>query len=218
MAVGVSEKRVDAYEKVTGRAKYTDDLAEKNMLVAKVFRSTIANGVVKSIDTSEAEKIPGVVKIITCFDVPQYKFPTAGHPWSTDPAHQDVADRLLLTSRVRYYGDDVAAVIAEDEVAANRAIRAIKAEYEEYPVIAVAAHHIDTNHHVNNAQYVEIAREVLPAGLCIRELRVEYKKAAVLGDNMIPRVSVEAGCYTVALCDTEGKPYAIVWLRSYCSE
>ena len=110
MAVGVSEKRVDAYEKVTGRAKYTDDLAEKNMLVAKVFRSTIANGVVKSIDTSEAEKIPGVVKIITCFDVPQYKFPTAGHPWSTDPAHQDVADRLLLTSRVRYYGDDVAAV------------------------------------------------------------------------------------------------------------
>ena len=101
MAVGVSEKRVDAYEKVTGRAKYTDDLAEKNMLVAKVFRSTIANGVVKSIDTSEAEKIPGVVKIITCFDVPQYKFPTAGHPWSTDPAHQDVADRLLLTSRVR---------------------------------------------------------------------------------------------------------------------
>ena len=43
MAVGVSEKRVDAYEKVTGRAKYTDDLAEKNMLVANVFRSTIAN-------------------------------------------------------------------------------------------------------------------------------------------------------------------------------
>ena len=56
MAVGVSEKRVDAYEKVTGRAKYTDDLAEKNMLVAKVFRSTIANGVVKSIDTSEEQK------------------------------------------------------------------------------------------------------------------------------------------------------------------
>ncbi len=135
MAVGVSEKRVDAFEKVTGRAKYTDDLADKNFLVAKVFRSTIANGVVRSIDTSEAEKIPGVVKIVTCFDVPQYKFPTAGHPWSTDPAHQDVADRLLLTSRVRYYGDDVAAVIAEDEVAANQALRAIKVEYEEYPFV-----------------------------------------------------------------------------------
>lgn len=135
MAVGVSEKRVDAFEKVTGRAKYTDDMAEKNFLVAKVFRSTIANGVVKSLDISEAEKIPGVVRIVTCFDVPQYKFPTAGHPWSTDPHHQDVADRLLLTSRVRYYGDDVAAVIAEDEVSANRALRAIKAEYEEYPFV-----------------------------------------------------------------------------------
>ena len=94
----------------------------------------------------------------------------------------------------------------------------VPAEYEECPVIAVATHHIDTNHHVNNAQYVEIAREVLPAGICIRELRVEYKKEAVLGDQIIPRVSVEAGCYTIALCDTEGKPYAIVWLRSYCSE
>lgn len=135
MAVGVSEKRKDAFDKVTGRAKFTDDLAEKNFLVAKVFRSTIANGVVKSLDISEAEKIPGVVKIVTCFDVPQYKFPTAGHPWSTDPSHQDVADRLLLTSRVRYYGDDVAAVIAEDEVAANQALRAIKAEYEEYPFV-----------------------------------------------------------------------------------
>lgn len=135
MAVGVSEKRKDAFDKVTGRAKFTDDLAEKNCLVAKVFRSTIANGLVKSIDTSEAEKIPGVVKIVTCFDVPQYKFPTAGHPWSTDPAHQDVADRLLLTSRVRYYGDDVAAVIAEDEIAAKRALKAIKVEYEEYPFV-----------------------------------------------------------------------------------
>ena len=87
-------------------------------------------------------------------------------------------------------------------------------EYEEFPAIAVAAHHIDTNHHVNNAQYVEIAREVLPAGLFIRELRVEDKKAAILGDQIIPRVSAEADCYTVALCDTEGRPYAVVWLRT----
>ena len=123
---------------------------------------------------------------------------------------------------VRVGEEDVAAygIGQEEKLPMDYAPRRIPlpAEYEEYPVIAVAAHHIDTNHHVNNAQYVEIAREVLPAGLCIRELRVEYKKAAVLGDNMIPRVSVEAGCYTVALCDTEGKPYAIVWLRSYCSE
>ena len=40
--------------------------------------------------------MPGVVRVFTCFDVPENYFPTAGHPWSTDPAHQDVADRLLL--------------------------------------------------------------------------------------------------------------------------
>ena len=50
--VGKSEKRVDAFDKVTGRARYTDDLCDRNALVAKVLHSTIANGVVKAIDLS----------------------------------------------------------------------------------------------------------------------------------------------------------------------
>ncbi|MCU6747248.1 MULTISPECIES: xanthine dehydrogenase subunit XdhA [Lachnospiraceae] len=133
--VGKSVKRVDAFEKVTGRAKYTDDLCGKEAYVAKILHSTVAHGIVKSIDTKEAEKIPGVVKIVTCFDVPKYYFPTAGHPWSTDPAHQDVADRLLLTEHVRFYGDDIAAVVAENEVAAAQAVRALKVEYETLPFV-----------------------------------------------------------------------------------
>lgn len=133
--IGQSVKRVDAFDKVTGRAKYTDDLCDRSAYVAKILHSTIANGKVLSIDKSEAEKIPGVVKVVTCFDVPKNYFPTAGHPWSTDPGHQDVADRLVLTDRVRFYGDDVAAVVAEDEVAAMQAIRALKVEYEEYPFV-----------------------------------------------------------------------------------
>ena len=135
MIIGKSVARVDAFDKVTGRSKYTDDLCERNALVAKICHSSIANGVVKSIDTSEAEKIPGVVKVVTCFDVPKNYFPTAGHPWSTDTAHQDVADRLLLTDRVRFCGDEVAAVVAENEIAAKQAIRALKVEYEEYPFV-----------------------------------------------------------------------------------
>lgn len=133
--IGQSVTRVDAPDKVTGRAKYTDDLADKSALIAKVLHSTIAHGYVKSIDTSEAERIKGVVKIVTCFDVPDIPFPTAGHPWSTDVHHQDVADRLLLNRHVRYYGDDVAAVVARDEVSAAQAIRAIKVEYEELPFV-----------------------------------------------------------------------------------
>ncbi|MEG0395618.1 MAG: xanthine dehydrogenase molybdenum-binding subunit XdhA [Oscillospiraceae bacterium] len=134
MSIGKSITRVDAYEKVTGGAKYTDDLLPKGALYAKVVHSTIANGLVKSMDISEAEKVEGVVKIFTCFDVPDIQFPTAGHPWSVEAAHQDIADRKLLNRRVRIYGDDIAAIVAENNVAADRAARLIKVEYEEYPV------------------------------------------------------------------------------------
>ena len=135
MEVGKSVPRVDAFDKATGRAKYTDDLCDRNALVTRIVRSTIAHGYVKSVDISEAEKVPGVVRIFTCFDVPDIKFPTAGHPWSVEPAHQDVADRRLLNRHVRYYGDDVAAVVAENEVAAGQAARLVRVEYEELPFV-----------------------------------------------------------------------------------
>ena len=133
--VGKSVTRVDALEKVTGRAKYTEDLCDKSAYIARVLHADIAHGIVRSVDTSEAQKLSGVVKIVTCFDVPKYYFPTAGHPWSTDPAHQDVKDRLLLTEHVRFYGDDVAAVVAENEVAAAQALRLIKVEYDPLPFV-----------------------------------------------------------------------------------
>ena len=118
--IGKSVPRVDAYEKVTGRAKFTDDLILNKCLVARVYHAKIGNG---------------VVKVVTFKDVPNHCYPTPGHPWSVELAHQDVADRNLLTGRVRYYGDDIAAVVAEDEVTASRALKLIKVEYEEYPVV-----------------------------------------------------------------------------------
>lgn len=86
-------------------------------------------------------------------------------------------------------------------------------EYEEADPITVAKHHIDTNHHVNNAQYVQIAREALTEDVKIQELRVEYKKAAVLGDLIYPRISRQENHDTVSLCDAKGSPYAVIWLR-----
>lgn len=138
MGVGKSMNRVDAWEKVTGGAKYTADLMPQGLLTAKVIRSTIANGVVKRFDLKEALSVPGVVKIVTCFDVPDIQFPTPGHPWSVEAAHQDISDRKLLNTRVRVYGDDIAAVIAEDEIAASRAARLVKVEYEEYEPLLTA--------------------------------------------------------------------------------
>lgn len=136
MYVGKKVTRVDAYDKVIGRTRYTDDLCDRGAYIAQVLHSTIAHGRVVSMDISQAEKIPGVIKVFTCFDVKEkHYFPTAGHPWSTDPSHQDVADRLVLSEEVRFYGDDIGAVVAEDEVAAAQALRAIKVEYEEYPFL-----------------------------------------------------------------------------------
>ena len=120
-SVGQRYNRVDARGKVTGEAKYTADLEPKDCLHAKVIHSTIANGLVKSFHLEEALKVPGVVKIVTCFDVPDCQFPTAGHPWSVEKAHQDIADRKLLNQRVRLYGDDIAAVVAVDEIACKKA-------------------------------------------------------------------------------------------------
>lgn len=86
-------------------------------------------------------------------------------------------------------------------------------EYDQKEPVQVARHHLDTNHHVNNARYVEMAREFLPEEICVKELRVEYKKAAVLGDYITPRVSRIPEGYVTALCDPQGRPHAVVWLR-----
>ena len=139
MGIGKSIQRVDARAKVTGQAKYTQDLMTQPMMVAKVVHSTIANGVVTGFDLDEALKVPGVIKIVTCFDVPEIDFCTPGHPWFVEAAHQDVQDRRLLNQRVRYYGDDVAAVIAEDEIAAVKAARLVKVHYEEYQALVDVA-------------------------------------------------------------------------------
>ena len=78
--VGKSQVRVDAFDKATGRTKYYEDLMPQNALYVRIKHAEIAHGFVKSVDTSAAEAITGVVKVITCFDVPDIAFPTAGHP------------------------------------------------------------------------------------------------------------------------------------------
>ena len=86
---GKSLIRGDAYDKAAGRAQYTDDLCGGEALVARICHAAVAHGYVRSIDSAAALAVPGVVKVLTCFDVPDIPFPTAGHPWSTDPEHQD---------------------------------------------------------------------------------------------------------------------------------
>lgn len=81
---------------------------------------------------------------------------------------------------------------------------------EPFPV---RKYHIDTNEHVNNCQYVQMALEMIPGDMQVRQVRVDYKKSAVLGDMIFPKLSKEQERTVVELCDADGKPYAIVELK-----
>jgi len=80
----------------------------------------------------------------------------------------------------------------------------------ELDTFPVHKYHIDTNRHVNNSKYVELACEALPEDFEVKKLRVEYKKAAVLGDRMVLKRVIEEHRIVAELCDEEGSTYAIV--------
>lgn len=84
---------------------------------------------------------------------------------------------------------------------------------EEREAFPVRKYHIDTNEHVNNCQYVQMAMEMLPKEMKIHQLRVDYKKSAVLGDIIYPKVSMEKDRAVILLCDESGKEYAVVELK-----
>ena len=74
----------------------------------------------------------------------------------------------------------------------------------------VQKHHLDTNHHVNNCQYICMAEDFLPEDFKIYQMRAEYKMQAKLGDIICPKVKAETGKVIVSLDDTDGKAYAII--------
>lgn len=116
---------------------------------------------------------------------------------------------------IRVTREDVEAYGAEEpKLSMEYAPRkiALPAGLEEKGRLHVMKHQIDTNHHVNNAQYVDIAREILPDGLEIGEIRAEYKKAAVLGDEMVVKAAESPNGYVVSLCGGDGSIFANVEL------
>jgi xanthine dehydrogenase molybdenum-binding subunit len=134
-SIGKGYERTDVIGKVTGKAKYTGDMHVPNMLYAKMVRSTIAHGIVKNIDKSKAEEMPGVVAVLTADDLPNNnKFQPAGMPIASYPEHADGPDKTILTKKVRFYGDEIAAVVAVDQLTAKKALSLIEVEYEELPV------------------------------------------------------------------------------------
>ncbi|KUO78335.1 MAG: 4-hydroxybenzoyl-CoA reductase subunit alpha, partial [Desulfosporosinus sp. BRH_c37] len=119
--IGKSVPRIDVFDKLTGRAKFTGDLKFPNLLVGKLLTSPYAHARILSIDTSEAEKLPGVKAIITHQDVPSTKY-------GLSPARWD--ETIFCIDKVRFYGDKIAAVAAIDEETVQKALKLIKVEYE----------------------------------------------------------------------------------------
>lgn len=86
----------------------------------------------------------------------------------------------------------------------------IPEDCEELERITVRREHLDTNHHVNNGQYIMMAADLIPEDLEIHKMKVEYRSQAKLGDVIIPKVKELDGGYLVALCNLEGEPYAVL--------
>ena len=129
--IGRSVKRTDMLEKVTGTAQYAGDLKLPGMLFGRIKRSTIAHAVIKRIDASRALALPGVKAVLTHENVPRVLHYGSPHP----RAASVTKDQYILDTKVRYWGDGVAAVAATSEEIAEEALDLIEVEYE--PLAAV---------------------------------------------------------------------------------
>lgn len=125
-SVGKGVIKKDAMALVTGQPVYCDDLAPKDCLIVKLLRSPHAYAKIKSIDTSIAKRIPGIEAVYTYEDVPTSRFTLAGQSYPEPSPY----DRRILENVVRYVGDEVAIVAGANEDCVDRALKAIKVDYE----------------------------------------------------------------------------------------
>jgi xanthine dehydrogenase molybdenum-binding subunit len=130
IAVGKPLQRIDGIEKVTGSAKYAADIKLDNMLHAKLLRSPHAHARVKHIDTSAAEKLPGVRAVATILEVPKVI-----EYWFSLRTEEKKKQMFLRDNVVRFIGDPVSALAADDQATAARALSLIKVDYEPLPAL-----------------------------------------------------------------------------------
>jgi 4-hydroxybenzoyl-CoA reductase subunit alpha len=123
--VGARHGRIDGVDQVTGQARYAADIELPRTLVGRIKRSAHAHARIVSVDTARARAMPGVLAVITGPDVP---VPYGILPWTEDEC-------ALAVEKVRFVGDGIAAVAAEDEATAIAACEAIEVAYEPLPPI-----------------------------------------------------------------------------------
>ena len=160
-----------AVRKVTGDLLYGCDLKLPKMLYAKLLLSTIPHGIVKKIDTSRAEKVPGVVKIFSHLNAPDKMF----NSYRIIPGQQlSFEDEPLFSRRVKYVGDRVAAVVATSFAAAMEAVSLIDVEYEELPAL------LTTEAALENKEV-----KIQPRGNLAHEYEVDAGEVPSMADDCI---------------------------------
>lgn len=125
-AINQPVRKKDSMQLLLGKPVYVEDIAPKDALMIKLLRSPHANAIVEEINVSVAKKVPGVVDIYTWEDVPKQRFAIAGQTYPEPSPY----DRLILDRHVRFVGDVVAIIAAENEKAALKAMKLIKVNYK----------------------------------------------------------------------------------------
>src|SRR5579864_9554632 len=123
--VGKAMTKVDSFTRVTGQDKFADDIFLPNMLYGKMLRSAQAHARLKRVDPSQALQLPGVVAIATGADLPVR--------YGILPSSPD--ETVMAIDTLRYVGDPIACVVADDELTAEEALNLIEVEYEPLPSI-----------------------------------------------------------------------------------
>lgn len=125
-AINQPVRKKDSMQLLLGKPVYVEDIAPKDALAVKLLRSPHTNAIVEEINVSVAKKVPGVVDIYTWEDVPKQRFAIAGQTYPEPSPY----DRLILDRHVRFVGDVVAIIAAENEKAALKAMKLIKVKYK----------------------------------------------------------------------------------------
>ena len=125
-AINQPVRKKDSMQLLLGKPVYVEDIAPKDALAVKLLRSPHANAIVEEINVSVAKKVPGVVDVYTWEDVPKQRFAIAGQTYPEPSPY----DRLILDQHVRFVGDVVAIIAAENEKAALKAMKLIKVNYK----------------------------------------------------------------------------------------
>ena len=206
-SVGKGVIKKDAMALVTGQPVYCDDLAPKDCLIVKLLRSPHAYAKIKSIDTSIAKRIPGIEAVYTYEDVPTSRFTLAGQSYPEPSPY----DRRILENVVRYVGDEVAIVAGANEDCVDRALKAIKVDYEVLEPL------LDFEKSIDNAIVIHEEEDYK----CLCEIGNDVKRNIVSsGESVVGDVdAVLKECDVVLERDYHTKANAqamMETMRSYC--